>query len=571
MKLSKTTKRDPTQTKTLRESYRRDLMRLFRSYRRDALIALKRSEDQTTRMMAAADIDLIRLDEVLRSLGAALVTKGIHITRDHVLQNYTAGTVFGTKQLNRIGIEAVIGVGPADWRAMDALKVRNLSALRGVTNEMNKQIIRELSDGISLGESMPKLAKRLTDRVDHIGMTRATTIARTETLHAFNQGAELRYAQAGIDTLEWLSAHDPPRVCEECLALDGTTFKIKSNHPRPPIHPNCFIEGTRLEMTDDLIAATRAWYDGQVVKLTLLDGRKATVTPNHMLLTPAGFLAAKFVRDGDDIICRAGFEGVQLGIDPNKDNVQPTVEEVFSSFSVSDGVTSRSMPATPVDFHNDGKFIEGNIDIVTSDRFLLGADDSTFNKHIHHDRFGSTDSEPINLSVDGDLASVLVGLAFAADGGMSSRRKTSSFFGGRLAHPEIHGFAAVPGIDPILNESESDDVTGTSEVRSELFNGQSRVVQSQKFWDVDVDSPGWMDSEVGESAADGVCANTIIISDLLDRHSGLVEVQKVVGVDVNPSYHGYIYDFQTLSTLCIGNGVVTSNCRCAVIPVLENR
>lgn len=238
MILSRTTRKDPTHTKTLRESYRRDLVRLFRSYRRDALLALDQAKDTTSRLLAAADIDLIRLDEVLRASGAEIVTKGTPITRSHVTSNFAAGTGFGTKQLNRIGVEAVIGTGPADWRVMDALKVRNLSALRGVTEEMNKQIIRELSDGLNLGESMPKLAKRISGRVDSIGIVRATAIARTETIHAFNQGAELRYAQAGIQTLEWLSAHDPPRVCEECLSLDKTTFRINSNHPRPPIHVN---------------------------------------------------------------------------------------------------------------------------------------------------------------------------------------------------------------------------------------------------------------------------------------------------------------------------------------------
>lgn len=276
-KLSKTTRKDPTHTKTLRESYRRDLVRLFASYRRDALLALKQATNPTAqilqdfspelakeyetiiasarvraptrdpdivciraaRALMAANIDLIRLDETLRALGDELVTKGNPVTRSHVIANHTAGTSFGTKHLNRIGVEAVIGSGPADWRVIDALKVRNLTALRGVTEEMNKQIIRELSDGIQLGESMPKLAAKISGRVDHIGKTRATMMARTETLNAFNQGAELRYAQAGVGTLEWLSAHDPPRVCEECLALDGTTFRVKSNHPRPPIHPNC--------------------------------------------------------------------------------------------------------------------------------------------------------------------------------------------------------------------------------------------------------------------------------------------------------------------------------------------
>lgn len=286
MKLSKTTLKNPTQTKTLSDEYARTLRHLFTTYRKGALNAINEAAAKGTQMLTESkliieethssleiinkdeiehindleeydrrarwdyvprvstliltsdEIDLIFLDETLRELGIQLITAGVGITADYARKSYKSGTTYGTFTLKRIGVEAVIGDGPADWRVVDALKVRNLSALRGITDEMNKQIIRELTDGVQLGESIPKLAARLTDRVDKIGKTRATMMARTETINAFTQGAELRYAQAGIKTLEWLTAHDS-RTCNDCLELDGKQFSIKSAHVRPPLHPNC--------------------------------------------------------------------------------------------------------------------------------------------------------------------------------------------------------------------------------------------------------------------------------------------------------------------------------------------
>lgn len=274
MKLSKTIRRNPTQTTTLQNEYARALRRLFITYRKGAIEAfdelsetkihtLEKSKNVTAivsllksitkysnplnpplyrplaETLAAADVDIITLDNVLGQLGVQLVTSGAEITGQQTWSNYTAGTNFGSMALKRIGVEAVIGIGPADWRVIDALKVRNLSALRGISDEMNKQIIRELTDGINLGESIPKLRDRLAGRIDNIGKHRATVMARTETLNAFNQGAEVRYAQAGIEKLEWLAALDDGRRCDECAAMDGKVFSIKSGHVRPPLHPQC--------------------------------------------------------------------------------------------------------------------------------------------------------------------------------------------------------------------------------------------------------------------------------------------------------------------------------------------
>lgn len=236
MNLSKTTRANPTQTKSLQKSYVSALVALFRTYKKQSLLAL----DQTRKLaLEPANIDIIRLSELLREAGYAfIVNPGVSITVDFVRKSYSSGTMYAGMTLKRVGVEAVIGEGPADWRVIDNLRVRNLSALRGITDEMNKQIISQLTDGINKGESIPKLAKRITESINSIGIKRATVMARTETLYAFNTAAELRYFQAGIEVLEWLTAHDD-RLCPRCQPLDGVRFRVDSRHERPPLHPSC--------------------------------------------------------------------------------------------------------------------------------------------------------------------------------------------------------------------------------------------------------------------------------------------------------------------------------------------
>ena len=129
-------------------------------------------------------------------------------------------------------------LGPADWRTIDWLKVRNMEVLKGITAETNKQIVLSLTEGINAGEGMLPLAKRITDAVDTIGITRARMMARTETMYAVNQGSLIRYTQAGVEKVEWLASTEDDRVCDECEALNGQIFDI-DNVPEIPLHVNC--------------------------------------------------------------------------------------------------------------------------------------------------------------------------------------------------------------------------------------------------------------------------------------------------------------------------------------------
>lgn len=244
--LSTAARANPMQSKSLIRQNERAVVKPFREFRQALPDLLAQC---TSRSMAARDlappppsVDMRLFNAALADAITGMITDpGEAIVDDMTERSFRHGMTFGDMTLLRTGIEMPLGTGTADWRVLDALKVRNLSSLKGITDEMGKQIIHTLSEGISQGESVVKLTKRIQDRCDHIGKARARTMAHTETMHAANQGAKVRYEQAGTTTGEWLTAHDS-KTCPECAALDGRQAPIGKGIPGvgwPPLHPRC--------------------------------------------------------------------------------------------------------------------------------------------------------------------------------------------------------------------------------------------------------------------------------------------------------------------------------------------
>jgi SPP1 gp7 family putative phage head morphogenesis protein len=246
---------DPTGSGRHIREYENQLVALFQSFHRTIVQRIERDHHMNAlddpgqysgeRQMKAGDVPMpvVDLGAMASLLGVAanaqILEPGKAVTEHGTEQAYDQGTLYAGKTLGRAGIK--IGIerrGPADWRTLDWLKVRNLEVLKGITAETNKKIILSLTEGINAGEGMVPLAKRITEAVDTIGITRARMMARTETMYAVNQGALLRYTQAGVEKVEWLSSTEDDRVCDECEALNGQIFDI-DNVPEIPVHVNC--------------------------------------------------------------------------------------------------------------------------------------------------------------------------------------------------------------------------------------------------------------------------------------------------------------------------------------------
>jgi len=186
-----------------------------------------------------------------------------------VKRAYTQGIRDANRQLELNGIDVPdeeleqVFNQPKHSQALAALYAKNFSDYEGITRDMNREIREELTQGFAKGENPTKIARRISDRVDKIGKTRATTLARTNIIEAYSDATLNRYENMGVTRVtvkaEWLTAGDQ-RVCPICQALEGNSWstsfvregtfefeapegvpdRLSGSYPvKPPAHPRC--------------------------------------------------------------------------------------------------------------------------------------------------------------------------------------------------------------------------------------------------------------------------------------------------------------------------------------------
>jgi SPP1 gp7 family putative phage head morphogenesis protein len=238
---------DPSMTRTLRKQYARQLVKSFSTAKGELQTALSDARTLERELAPSpfdveafmADAGRILARTVIAGGGPIPFTgPGVQVAEDNAGRAYRAGGMRASQFMGGIGIdiEAATFFSPVDRETLNIINQRNFSALKGITDETEKVIRREITDGVARGEGIGKLSVRLRDSVDNIGITRARTMARTETIYAFNTAAKNRYEQYGIRKVEWLTA--PVDACPICAPLNGNTYPINSA-PDIPAHPNC--------------------------------------------------------------------------------------------------------------------------------------------------------------------------------------------------------------------------------------------------------------------------------------------------------------------------------------------
>jgi SPP1 gp7 family putative phage head morphogenesis protein len=123
-----------------------------------------------------------------------------------------------------------------------------------MTDKTNDDLKRNVTEGISKGESIDEIKERIKNVFVQAEEYRADRIARTETLR-YNTGAT---EQAFIDSevVEAKEWYANPGACENCAPMNGKIVALGENYidkgevingieydysdvGAPPLHPNC--------------------------------------------------------------------------------------------------------------------------------------------------------------------------------------------------------------------------------------------------------------------------------------------------------------------------------------------
>lgn len=111
-------------------------------------------------------------------------------------------------------------------RVQEAIDVLLWDFTDEVTDTTQSALKDLLKDAIDEGLSIPKISDKIAELYDGFKGARAETIARTETIKAYNNGSNEGYRQAGVTRRGWLSALDertrtPPKSEFDHVAAHG--------------------------------------------------------------------------------------------------------------------------------------------------------------------------------------------------------------------------------------------------------------------------------------------------------------------------------------------------------------
>lgn len=293
----------------------------------------------------------------------------------------------------------------------------------------------------------------------------------------------------------------------------ATFNEVRGDRPFNCLAGDNFVQGGFLE-------ASKAFYSGQMVEVRSASGCRISVTPNHPVLTPHGFIRAGDLKPGNDLIQYDGRNSI-LPHD-HKQNPPTLIQDIFESFTVVFGRPILA-PSTPLDFHGDGLSLRGDINVVSSNGELLQYGDFGRLQVVEDDRFLGRNMRNSLISSN---STILPDLA--------------------RERPTVGETDQVGGLflSPRLVES------GDAKL-SRFANSSQRHASLAKV------------------IADKLTINVSLLGQRIDGLAGAVSVDKVIDVKTR-HWDGPVYDMGTVEGFYIANtenpscGLVVSNCRCSL-------
>lgn len=409
----------------------------------------------------------------------------------------------------------------------------NILKISGVYNQDTITGLQAtLTEGQTVGESLAKLKQRVEGVYDQAKGYRAERIARTESLKASNRTAEEVYKQNGYSKVEWFVN---PGACEFCRTYAGKTREIGSNFTPlgavvdgaeggqlrieysdidvPPLHPNCVIGDTKI-VSPDATNVIKSHYSGEVINIKTANGRSLTVTPNHVILTDKGWVAAKFLNKSHQIISQTLSDRIVIA-NPSTYQSPTTIADVFDSLRKSNSMTTNSVPVSTKYLKGDAAFSKGNIDIISADGLLR--DNIKITKKLEGFFFVDRHSRVSKFSGLSDFTSMLITLGAASDGSVGISDITRLLGRSTLTSDNLVGLFSTP-------------------------NYNARLLKA---------------------ANNSRSANTETLSKAIRTLADIIEVDNVISIE-REVFHGDIYDVSSISTLYSANGIISSNCTCTI-------
>jgi hypothetical protein len=416
----------------------------------------------------------------------------------------------------------------------------------GLTERQATALERYRQEVTAEGRASAQVSRMVEKYRKQLLTARATLIARHETLTATNEGRlqAMREAirQGGMPmnrtVRKWITAHDE-RVCPICGPMDGEevradspwSVEIPGTKSKPATTVECWVPQEahvqcllpHMRVAGSFIAGLCGWYDGPIYEIETAKGYRLTVTANHPIATMQGLVPAYAISHGDDILTdSAPIWGALPFGDGDNDQAPVPIKNVVEALRTH-GTSSAKVGR--LDLHGDARWINGEIEIVGSNR----------NRVI--------DSDPHTTQFSSEYI----------------------LHGGTVQQPLIRHLSRSQFL------SEGANSSSRSGPRMSALTLDKRTVEFQAlpFQEFRIGSSSDGYPTLDEAARQGGAAYAEFRRQLL--HGSAAQITSDCVIHVNQSsYSGHVYDLQSSNGFIIAEGIVISNCRCSFVTLVKN-
>ena len=400
-----------------------------------------------------------------------------------------------------------------------------------------RQLHSVATQAIVQGESIPKIAERLAREVGQKTSNSMIRNARTMMTGAQNAGRVDAFNRArgmGIEVEDYWLATIDERTRTSHRLLDGTKrgsdgmFANGLAFPGDPAGDpeevyNCFIPETKIGVDSKIIRSYKHRYDGEVISIKSSMGVNFTCTPNHPILTDRGWVSAKFLNEGDNLIVTSVVNNEVSRRNPNINHAFPCIDAIHELFYKLGGKRTSDLR---VNFHGDIPTSE--VEIVTQKRFLWSDVYTCIRKCINKLLFKGTNSPLMCKCSFVEHFRCIVRATFS---NVSCVCKSFPFINRCVSHSHIHGLRTIANRDVVFSKNTINNLP----------------------------------------------TNVILPSEIKHRLASNVFLDNVVSVE-RSNFSGHVYNLQTDDNYYFVNSSITNNnahcndimaiahnCRCTLI------
>lgn len=356
----------------------------------------------------------------------------------------------------------------------------------------------------------------------------------------------------------WVRMMNPPS-CSRCAVLAGKFFRWNQGFQR---HPQCFPAGVMVS-GPSTEAASRRWYQGELVVFRTASGKELPVTGNHPVLTNQGWVPANLLRVGDHVVRSLGGQGATALVVPDEQQAPALIEDVWRSSGM---VSLGEVPTTTEDFHGDGG--HGEVDIVFADRLLRDGLDAAGPQRAHQEQLSGRVAQPFGFSRGGSSEKLLHRVGDAPDRFVRGSGLGRALIRSHSPGADHAGFGHVPDLDTAIAQALSDDAASDAVSEAERVLAFASAIRRR---DVGArqrdDSPRW-DAPAGPLTVETRGAYAGRGQDLGLRLSGQVATDRVVELR-RVEWSGHVYNLTSSEGWYSANDLIVSNCDCRHIPSQE--